>query len=792
MVTNIKLKRISIFIFTLLLILSFSTIIFGQNKKLDSEILVYFLPDSLELPNGIIQIKDLSQLNIKSKSLGNTIRKLELKSIKKAFPNFDESDTVKILKDGRIIKLPNMSRIFILELKSKNYILPSIKELRKEKSVLFAERNMDAKTFSDPTYTNQWYLNNTGQSGGTNDADIDAPEAWSIFTGSSSVKIAIIDRGVQINHDDLSGKVSGDSYDPQDPEGYHGTHVAGIAAAKANNSYGGRGVDWNAQILSRQIFNKDGYMGDVNTYNKICDAVNSGANIINNSWGGTFYSTTVRMAFAYAYKMNRVSTAAMGNDYQYGNQTKYPAAFGQGIIAVGATTDDDTRSPFSQTGNHIDVTAPGGINPYPYNNKHDIWSTWTGNSYGYLAGTSMATPVVTGIASLLKGYNSSLSNDDIENIIKISADDKGTTGWDQYYGTGRVNARKALELLRSPYVLNHKSANGGSVNSATDTYGTTFYGVSGLADGYYIVKRYDVRKYVNFGQTYNDLHVWGRGVGTNGFSLESPNYGMGYCDVVSYNSSSATLRTYVYQVWDVAGQYLGYYPTTPSNVHFEYTVLGKIPPLSVYISGPHFLNVHEEGTWTANASGGTPPYHYQWWYRYPSDIVNATKNEVQPLKPPHGYWFKVGTDSPTLTRSDDEDFELKCDVTDAANSTVTSSIFYVTVGGNSSPSVQQNSDKNVINILPKETKLLSNYPNPFNPTTAIKFGLPEDVYVRLTIYSINGRKIRTLINGQVSKGYHQVVWDGTNESGQPVSGGLYIYELKTENKRILKKMLLVK
>ncbi|MCD6374554.1 MAG: T9SS type A sorting domain-containing protein, partial [Caldisericaceae bacterium] len=95
-------------------------------------------------------------------------------------------------------------------------------------------------------------------------------------------------------------------------------------------------------------------------------------------------------------------------------------------------------------------------------------------------------------------------------------------------------------------------------------------------------------------------------------------------------------------------------------------------------------------------------------------------------------------------------------------------------------------------MLPEEAILFANYPNPFNPSTTIRFALPEDSYVRLTIYSITGQKVRTLINGQVSKGYHQIVWDGRNESGQPVSGGLYVYEFKTDNKRILKKMLLIK
>jgi len=96
------------------------------------------------------------------------------------------------------------------------------------------------------------------------------------------------------------------------------------------------------------------------------------------------------------------------------------------------------------------------------------------------------------------------------------------------------------------------------------------------------------------------------------------------------------------------------------------------------------------------------------------------------------------------------------------------------------------------NNIPDNLVLSPAFPNPFNPITTIKFGLPEDKHVQLNIYSISGKKVRTLLNGQVSKGYHQIVWDGRNESGQPVSAGLYVYELKTNNKRILKKMLLIK
>ena len=254
MKTNVAYRSINVFIISIILMISFSTIVIGQEKEFDSEILVYFLPDSLEMGEGITELNDISKLKIKSKSLDNAIKKIELKSIKKAFPDFNEADMVKIRKDGKKIKLPNMSRIFRIKLNTKNDVESVVNLLLKEKGVLFAEPNMDAELFGDDDYSKQWHLNNSGQSGGISGANIDAPEAWNIFTGSSSIKIGVIDSGVDINHEDLTGKVSGDATTGD----YHGTHVAGIAAAKANNTYGGRGVDWNAQIVSKQIFDGNG------------------------------------------------------------------------------------------------------------------------------------------------------------------------------------------------------------------------------------------------------------------------------------------------------------------------------------------------------------------------------------------------------------------------------------------------------------------------------------------------------------------------------------------------------
>jgi parallel beta-helix repeat protein len=482
--------------------------------------------------------------------------------------------------------VPKFSRIFKIHISDKSKVDSVITFLSKVPGVLYAEKNMDAKLCSDPSYSNQWYLNNTGQSGGHSLADIRADSAWQIFTGSSSIKIGIFDSGVELAHSEFQGKITGDAPDAIG-SGYawaHRTHLAGIAASKANNDIGGRGVDWNAQINSRKIFNGyGGFLGIDIAANQIINAVNSGVQILDHSWIGDFGTNNIlHSAFAFAYKMNCITCAAMGNGHS--EATGYPAGWEKLVIAVGATRDDDTWAVnYSNRGNHIDVAAPGGINMglWPNTNAHDIWSTWLGNSYDYLAGTSMSTAIVSGIASLLKGYNYALSNDDITNIIRLSADKVDTytydsKGWNMYLGYGRVNALKALRRLRAPFTISQSYTIGGTDQGASSPYSMSIYDASGLVNGTYTVKKHEIRKSITYNTT-RSLAVWGRGAATVGWADEgNTNFSFGWCAPVpgTITSTGATLRSYVYEVFNSQTQTWTYYPTTPANVTFNYTVHG--------------------------------------------------------------------------------------------------------------------------------------------------------------------------------------------------------------------------
>lgn len=550
----------------------------------DNEILVFFI-DGVSQKVKTINGQDSKLTQIDREKLRQSLEAIGISdsTIEVALPKFDNADTLKILSDGQKLKQPDMTKLFRIKVPKNRKRQELIDKLNKLPEVLYAEPNGKVAHHvipSDTRFNDQWGIRNTINPG----SDIHAEAAWDVYTGNPNNIIAIIDGGTDIAHVDLNDKISGGDI----AFGWlgHGIHVSGIAAAESNNSQGITGVDWNARIHPQRIDNVD----DAGTYQAIVDAVNYSPNVfvLNNSWGLVDenqnpgrYSTTVRQAFAYAYKANRTCVASMGNHQQTNpGVVGYPGGFGN-IIAVGATDNSDVIAGFSVQGNHIDVCAPGV----------DILSTING-TYGNMSGTSMAAPHVSGIASLLKGFNPNLANDDIENIIKLSADQTAGMNGQNFtgtYGFGRVNAERALNLLQAPNTLNQWSATGGTVSSSTGTYTAQFIAAPGLSTANYLVKRHEVRKTITFPSNFLCIGgVWGRGVSTTGWNLSSPNFGEGFCEVVpgTQTNTGVTLRTYIYEIWSISGSYLGYYPQSPSNVSFAYSVLGIPSPV---LSGPSVI-----------------------------------------------------------------------------------------------------------------------------------------------------------------------------------------------------------
>jgi thermitase len=329
---------------------------------------------------------------------------------------------------------------------------PGVVAERLNRSALvdYAEPNFilrSTATPNDPLFAELYGFNNTGQTGGRADADIDAPEGWDAaglggFPAAGGVKIGIVDTGIDQTHPELSGKVANcaDALGGMVVEGtclddsLHGTHVAGTIAAKANNATGVAGVDFNATLaICRALRGGAGVGLTSDVANCITWTHARGAKVISMSLGGGA-STTLQNAVAAAWEnggaTGSVLVAAAGND---GNSTvNYPAGYAQ-VISVAATDHNDAKASFSNTNADVEIAGPGV----------DVLSTIPGGQYAELSGTSMATPHVSGVAGVLWQLNPGDTANGIRSRLDAAVDDLGSAGRDQSFGFGRVNLCKA-------------------------------------------------------------------------------------------------------------------------------------------------------------------------------------------------------------------------------------------------------------------------------------------------------------------------------------------------------------
>lgn len=269
---------------------------------------------------------------------------------------------------------------------------------------------------------------------------IEADYAWNTTTGDPSILVAVVDTGIDYTHPDLAPNYVPLGYDwvnddeaPMDDHG-HGTHCAGIIAAVLNNTVGIAGIA-NVSVMAEKGLDAEGLGWEDDLANAIIHAVDQGADILSNSWGGYGESLLIHDAVQYAYNHSVLVTAAAGNEAS--SYKLYPAAYDE-VVAVTATNQYDDPATWTNFGDWVEVAAPG-VN---------IYSTVPGNSYGSKSGTSMACPHVSGVAALIWSQFPNKSRDWVRAQLRSTADDFGDTGFDKYYGHGRINARKAVE--RSP------------------------------------------------------------------------------------------------------------------------------------------------------------------------------------------------------------------------------------------------------------------------------------------------------------------------------------------------------
>jgi type VII secretion-associated serine protease mycosin len=264
---------------------------------------------------------------------------------------------------------------------------------------------------------------------------------WPITTGAG-VRVAVIDSGVQSNHPDLSGRLlsgvdfvadgSGSTPNTTDPLG-HGTHVTGIIAAVAGNGIGVAGLAPSVRVIPVRVLDENGAGWSADIAKGIVYAVDAGAHVINLSLGGS-RSSVIGSAVTYAHAQGVTVTAAMGNSKQQGNPTSYPAANLESI-AVAAASSSGSVASFSNTGDHVDVAAPGVA----------IKSTVSSGGYATYSGTSMATPYVSALAALMLAKSPGLTPDQVRSVMQGAAKNLGSPGWDTQSGHGLINPSAVLD-----------------------------------------------------------------------------------------------------------------------------------------------------------------------------------------------------------------------------------------------------------------------------------------------------------------------------------------------------------
>ncbi|NIM89563.1 MAG: S8 family serine peptidase [Candidatus Aminicenantes bacterium] len=367
-------------------------------------------------------------------------------------------------KSRNLKRIPRLD-IYQIQIPEDVEVMDMISMMSQDPDIEYAEPNYIAYmtvTPNDSLFRHQYALYNEGQDigipgspQGLPRADIKATEAWEETNGDEDIIIAVLDTGVDMFHVDLFGKILhggrdfvNEDFDATD-DNYHGTLVAGIAAADTNNYEGMAGVAWDCKILPVKVLDEEGLGTFSDVMEGIIWAVDNGAHVVNLSLGAEIGSVGLEEAVRYAYEASVVVVAAAGNE---GGAVLYPAAYDAYCLAVAATDNVDQRVTFlssggvweSNIGPEVDVAAPG----------ENILSTvptwfWGPGSfpYAYGSGTSVATPHVAGLAALIKTIKPWLTAGEIMDIIRFAADDVNSStnpGTDEFLGHGRANMQKSL------------------------------------------------------------------------------------------------------------------------------------------------------------------------------------------------------------------------------------------------------------------------------------------------------------------------------------------------------------
>ncbi len=345
--------------------------------------------------------------------------------IVKFFPEVKREKQIEYLKFGKIVS-ENSLGIYTIEV-SAGLEKEIVEFVRENPDVEFAE--MEGIVFpeiipNDPQYSQQWHLPITS-----------SPTAWDFTTGDPNVVVAVLDTGIDASHPDLASKLIGgwNTYEnsPNIGDVYgHGTKVSGVAGAVTDNGVGVASINWQGKIFHYKVSDDGGGATTSAISGAITRAANDGAKIATFSYS---ISTSSSIQTATLNFMNNYGGLVFASA---GNQATFVSSADNPIMVIGATTSTDALASFSNTGNLIDLVAPGA----------GIRTTIKEGGYGSVSGTSFSAPMAAAAAALIYSINPEFTGYQVEEFLEQGADDLGVSGWDTSYGWGRLNIGNSVLL----------------------------------------------------------------------------------------------------------------------------------------------------------------------------------------------------------------------------------------------------------------------------------------------------------------------------------------------------------
>ncbi|NQV17722.1 MAG: S8 family serine peptidase [Armatimonadetes bacterium] len=562
-------------------------------KVLVSLLVAFFCLYLHSIPNNEVLFRDsgdcvsisgsssfpVNQTTIVNETLLDTLLYYNAESLEKVFPSFNSEDIYATNFWGMDILLNDLSNIYKITTSDSINAHNLIYTLSNDTTfyyIDYAESSYcpisdDGEISSvrvvpdDELFPQQWYLYNNGQPG-----DINILDAWDISMGDENIKTGIIELGYAYQHEDMSGrlKYSGGSYASS-----HATGTTGLITANHNNNYIA-GV--TATCKSRSY----GFgSGNDNICNAFNSAFDNNCRILNNSWG---YLTnppyTTILNIDNLIRQGVLFVCSSGNTY--GSSRRYPSAYPlPGILAVGASTKFFERASYSTYHDRLDLVAPGGEGPN-YLDKMILLNLT--NSYCYNTGTSFSSPLVSGAAALCLSLNPNLYPEDIEHILKQTANsDINVPGWDSETGHGILDVHNVLSYIQN-HTFEHFSVTNISGQLVQSWYHQHFYETFKVPNGIYYAKRYKIETDIDFIPNSDDFEIWPISINA-GFRDNSPGDGFNNSEIVNidYVNNTCTVRTYAFKLRYTDGTFFRWFPCEPSDIILEITVSSDLYGTSI-------------------------------------------------------------------------------------------------------------------------------------------------------------------------------------------------------------------